>query len=160
MRTKGIIFEDFVNYKLPCLTIMTPICKNFKCDRECGRPVCQNSPLAAAPVYDYCDDSIIKLYQNNPIAHAIVFQGLEPFDTFDELRDFIFKFRRCYSITDDIVIYTGYNKDEIENYLIQLQQFPNIVVKFGRYVPDCEQHYDEILGVKLASPNQYAERIS
>ena len=159
MKVKGIIDADFVNYKFPCMTIESPYC-DFKCDRDCGRPVCQNSPLAFAPVYDYLDDSIIKLYQNNPIAHAIVFQGLEPFDTFDDLRDFIFKFRRCYSITDDIVIYTGYNKDEIENYLIQLQQFPNIIVKFGRYVPDCEQHYDEILGVKLASPNQYAERIS
>jgi hypothetical protein len=44
--------------------------------------------------------------------------------------------------------------------LIQLKQFPNIVVKFGRYVPKCEAHFDEVLGIKLASPNQYAERIS
>jgi hypothetical protein len=159
MRVKGIIDTDFVNYKFPCMTIESPYC-NFKCDRECGQPVCQNSLLATAPVYDYSDDSIIKLYQNNTIAHALVFQGLEPFDTFDDLRDFIFKFRNCYSITDDIIIYTGYNKDEIENQLIELQQFPNIIVKFGRYVPNCELHYDEILGVKLASPNQYAERIS
>jgi hypothetical protein len=111
-------------------------------------------------VYDYSDDSIIKLYQNNTIAHALVFQGLEPFDTFDDLRNFIFKFRNCYSITDDIIIYTGYNKDEIENQLIELQQFPNIIVKFGRYVPDTDSHYDSVLGVNLASPNQYAERIS
>ena len=159
MRVKGIIAEDFVNYKFPCMTIESPYC-DFKCDHECGRPVCQNSPLASAPVYDYSDDSIIKLYQNNTIAHALVFQGLEPFDTFDDLREFIFKFRNCYSITDDIIIYTGYNKDEIENQLIELQQFPNIIVKFGRYVPDCESHFDEVLCVNLASPNQYAERIS
>lgn len=160
MKVKGIITEDFVNYKIPCMTIESPICKGFKCDRECGRPVCQNSPLASAPVYDYNDDSIIKLYQNNPIARAVCFQGLEPFDTFDDLRDFIFKFRNCYSINDDVVIYTGYNKNEIENQLIQLKQFPNIIVKFGRYIPNSESHYDEILGVKLASSNQYAERIS
>lgn len=159
MKVKGIIDTDFVNYKFPCMTIESPYC-DFKCDRECGCSVCQNSPLATAPVYDYNDDSIIKLYQNNTIVHALVFQGLEPFDTFDDLRDFIFKFRNCYSITDDIIIYTGYNKDEIENQLIELKQFPNIIVKFGRYVPNCEAHFDEVLGVKLASPNQYAERIS
>jgi hypothetical protein len=159
MRVKGVIDTDFVNYKFPCMTIESPCC-DFKCDRECGQPVCQNSLLATAPVYDYGDDSIIKLYQNNAIARALVFQGLEPFDTFDDLRDFIFKFRNCYSITDDIVIYTGYNKDEIDNQLTQLKQFSNIVIKFGRYLPGYEPHYDETLGVKLASPNQYAERIS
>lgn len=159
MRVKGIIDTDFVNYKFPCMTIESPYC-DFKCDRECGRPVCQNSLLATAPVYDYSNDSIIKLYQNNTIARALVFQGLEPFDTFDDLRDFIFEFRNCYSIKDDIVIYTGYNKDEIENELIQLKQFPNIIIKFGRYVPNCEAHFDEVLEIKLASPNQYAERIS
>lgn len=159
MITKGIIFEDFINYKIPCMTIETAFC-SFKCDRECGKPVCQNGPLAHAPDLNYPIESIILAYKNNPITRAVVFQGLEPFDSIDDLRDFIFQFRNCYFINDDIVIYTGYNKDEIENYLIQLKQFSNIVVKFGRYIPNCESHYDDILGVKLASPNQYAERIS
>jgi hypothetical protein len=105
-------------------------------------------------------DSIIETYKINPIARAICFQGLEPFDSIEDLRDFIFNFRICNSINDDIVIYTGYNKDEIENELNHLKQFKNIVVKFGRYIPNCEPHFDEVLGVKLASPNQYAERIS
>lgn len=159
MIVKGIIHEDFVNYKIPCMTIETPYC-SFKCDHECGKPVCQNGALAHSPNVNYTIESIIQAYKNNPITRAVVFQGLEPFDSFDDLRDFIFEFRNCYSINDDIVIYTGYNKDEIENYLIQLKQFSNIIVKFGRYKPDYEQHYDTILGVKLASPNQYAERIS
>ena len=159
MIVKGIIFEDFVNYKIPCMTIEAPYC-NFKCDRECGQPVCQNSALATVPCSNYTIDSIIEAYKNNPISRAVVFQGLEPFDSFDDLRDFIFEFRNCFSLNDDIVIYTGYNKDEIENYLIQLKQFSNIIIKFGRYVPDCEPHFDEVLGVNLASPNQYAERIS
>lgn len=159
MITRGIIFEDFVNYKVPCMTIEMPYC-DFKCDRECGKPMCQNSALATAPLLNYSDDSIITTYKINTIARAICFQGLEPFDSFDEMFDFIFKFRNCYSINDDIIIYTGYNKDEIDNQLTQLKQFPNIIVKFGRYVPDCEFHFDEVLGVKLASPNQYAERIS
>jgi len=160
MKVKGIIDTDFVNYKTPCMTIESPICKGFKCDKECGQPVCQNSILATAPTKEYSIDSIINLYKSNPIARAVCFQGLEPFDTFDGLRDFLFVFRNCYSIMDDVVIYTGYNKNEIENQLIELKQFPNIIIKFGRYIPNSESHYDKILGVKLASQNQYAERIS
>lgn len=159
MIVKGIIFEDFVNYKEPCMTIMMPKC-NFKCDHECGKQVCQNSPLASAPVQTYSIDSIIRAYQANPIVRAICFQGLEPFDTFDDLRNFIFEFRNRYFIKDDIIIYTGYYSNEIENELNQLKQFPNIIVKFGRYVPDSKKHHDRILGVDLASTNQYAERIS
>ena len=159
MKIKGIIFEDFVNYRVPCMTIMMPYC-NFKCDQECGEPVCQNSELANSPLLEYSIDSIINAYKNNPITKAICFQGLEPFDTFDELYDFIFVFRECYLIEDDVVIYTGYNKYEIENQLEQLKHFSNIVIKFGRYIPQQPPVYDEILGVELASPNQYAERIS
>lgn len=160
MKIKGIIDTDFVNYKKPCMTIETPICKSFKCDKECGRPVCQNSVLVSAPTKDYEISKIVDLYQNNPLARAVCFQGLEPFDTFDELLDFIFIFRECYLIKDDIVIYTGYNKDEIKNELTQLKQFSNIIIKFGRYLPDQKPHFDNVLGVKLASENQYAERIS
>lgn len=160
MKTLGIIDTDFVNYKIPCMTIEMPICKGFKCDRECGMQVCQNSALATAPIKDYSINSIIKLYNSNPIARAVCFQGLEPFDTFDELLEFTFVFRECFLIQDDIVIYTGYNKDEVKNELTQLKQFSNIIVKFGRYIPNCDSHFDEVLGVKLASPNQYAKRIS
>ena len=38
--------------------------------------------------------------------------------------------------------------------------FNNIIVKFGRFIPNQESHYDEILEVNLASPNQYARKIS
>ena len=160
MKVKGIIFEDFVNYKVPCMTIETPICRGFKCDRECGMSVCQNSALATAPTLEYANTSIIQAYRDNPITRAICFQGLEPFDTFEDLYDFISVFRELYSMTDDIVIYTGYKKYEIENQLHQLKQFSNIIVKFGRYIPMQPPIYDEVLGVELASPNQYAERIS
>lgn len=160
MIVRGIIFEDFVNYKVPCMTIMMPRCKGFKCDKECGMPVCQNSTLASAPLLNYSNESIIATYKINPITRALCFQGLEPFDSFEDLRDFIFEFRICNSINDDIVIYTGYKKYEIENQLTELKQFSNIIVKFGRYIPQQPPIYDEILGVELASPNQYAERIS
>jgi hypothetical protein len=42
----------------------------------------------------------------------------------------------------------------------QLKSFSNIIIKFGRFIPNQEPHYDEVLGVKLASDNQYARRIS
>jgi hypothetical protein len=41
-----------------------------------------------------------------------------------------------------------------------LTRFDNIIVKFGRYIPDNKPHFDEVLGVNLASPNQYAKKIS
>ena len=33
-----------------------------------------------------------------------------------------------------------------------------LVIKYGRYVPDQQPHFDEVLGVNLASDNQYARR--
>jgi len=40
-----------------------------------------------------------------------------------------------------------------------LKDFDNIIIKYGRFIPGQEKHYDEILGVYLASNNQYAERL-
>lgn len=64
------------------------------------------------------------------------------------------------STQDDIVIYTGYCKEEITEYIGKLKIFPNIIIKFGRFIPNQEKHYDEVLGIYLAFDNQYAERIS
>lgn len=154
MKIKGLIFEDFVNYKKVSMTIMFPHCINFKC----GAEHCQNSPLAKSKTYDIDIDETIEKYLNNPITESVVMQGLEPIDSWSDLLLFIGKFRE--KSQDDIVIYTGYNKEEIANKINILKQYDNIVVKFGRYLPGHEKHYDEVLGVDLASPNQSAERIS
>ena len=159
MKVKGIIFEDFVNYKKCSMTIAMPYC-SFKCDKECGYQVCQNSKLTNDPNIEISIDKIIDQYIMNPISHAIVFQGLEPFDSWDDLEQFIYRFRMSYACTDDIVIYTGYNKEEIKDKVELLSCFTNIIIKYGRFIPNQESHYDEILGVKLASNNQYAEKIS
>lgn len=159
MKIKGIIDEDFVNYKLPSMVIMTPSC-TFKCEKECGKQVCQNGALATAPSINIGVHSLIYRYLHNPITKAIVIAGLEPFDSFGEVIGLITTLRGEYRCDDDIVIYTGYNKDESEQWIQQLQTVPNIIIKFGRFVPDQQSHYDEILGVKLASDNQFAERIS
>jgi hypothetical protein len=101
---------------------------------------------------------IVKRYTHNPISEAIVMQGLEPFDSFDDLVDLIKHFTEASD--DDIVIYTGYYEDEIQPYVNKLKaDFKNIIVKFGRYIPDQQSHYDEVLGVNLASDNQKGVRI-
>lgn len=156
MIVKGLIDEDFVNYKKPSMVIEMPYC-SFKCDKECGQQVCQNSALAKAEnitvkVYD-----LINRYLNNPITKAVVFQGLEPFDSFDDLYDFCETLR--YFCDDDIVIYTGYTEKEIDKQVSLLSEYNNIIVKFGRFIPNSLHKFDNILGVELASDNQYAKFI-
>ena len=138
------------------MVIEMPRC-DFKCDKECGSQVCQNSDLARQPDIKVDAIKIIKQYVSNPITEAIVFQGLEPF--YDEDLLLWINLIRVYT-HDDIVIYTGFNKKEIEPYLTVLKKYDNIIIKYGRFIPNQESHYDAILGVKLASPNQYAERFS
>ena len=55
---------------------------------------------------------------------------------------------------------TLFKKEEILNHINWLQQFENIIIKFGRYIPNQGKHFDEILGIWLSSDNQYAEEIS
>ena len=157
MVIKGVTAEDFSNYKKPSMFIAFPRC-DFKCDRECGVQVCQNGALAKTPDIDIDVGIIAKKYLDNPITKAVVAGGLEPMDSWSDLLLFIEKFRE--KSQDDIVIYTGYYKEEIADKINILKQYPNIVIKFGRFIPGQEKHYDEVLGVELASLNQYAERIS
>lgn len=159
MEIKGIIHEDFVNYKVCSMTIAMPYC-TFKCDKECGSNVCQNSKLAKDPTLDIPAAKIIDQYLYNPLSHAIVFQGLEPFDSYNDIYYFIYALRFVFKNNDPVVIYTGYNKDEISSKIEDLLKFSNIIIKFGRYIPGQKPHYDEILGVNLASDNQYAEVIT
>ena len=156
MVVKGIIDEDFINYKKPSMTIEFPYC-SFKCDKECGQQVCQNSALVNEPNISISVYKIIDRYLNNPITKAVVCQGLEPFDSKDDLYVFIDRFRRR---TDDpIIIYTGYTEEELKNELPILEQFGNIIIKFGRFIPNSLHKFDDILGVELASNNQYAKFI-
>lgn len=158
IKIRGLVDEDFVNYKKPAMFIAFPYC-TFKCDTECGYSVCQNSSLIEnTNVINIDEQTIIDRYIKNPITHSIVISGLEPFDSFNELIILIKSFRE--KTLDDIVIYSGYNKEEITSYIEELKQFKNIVIKFGRFIPNQEKHYDEVLQVTLASPNQYGEKIS
>lgn len=152
MILKGIIDEDFVNYKLPSMVLMFP-----KCSFKCGN-VCQNISLADEDEVNISALSLAERYIKNPITKAVVCQGLEPFDTFEHLLLFITVFRDFSN--DDIVIYTGYTEQEViqNNWLNPLKKAGNIVIKYGRYIPGDQPHLDDVLGVKLASDNQYAVR--
>lgn len=159
MLIKGILSEDFVNYKVPCMTIMMPKC-DFKCDREAGCQVCQNMPIARDPdIIVNIENMLDRYYFENDITGALVFQGLEPFDTIEDLCDCIEYFsNKC---NDDIVIYTGYNENEIADKIKLVKDSISgsnkLIIKFGRYIPGQEPHHDNILGVDLASNNQYTK---
>lgn len=167
MLIKGLIDECFSDYKKPAMYIATSKC-SFKCDKECGSTVCQNSELAHAKPYSISVRQLVGRYLTNPITKAIVISGLEPFDQPELLYDLVLGFREI-GCMDDIVIYTGYTEEELTlddsgrqevaayNWL---KHYPNIYIKFGRYIPNQEPHYDEVLGVKLASDNQYGKKVS
>jgi organic radical activating enzyme len=154
---KQLIDEDFVNYYKPSMFIGFPSC-TFKCDNECGERVCQNSALASSPDIKVNLHDIVNRYISNPITSAIVIGGLEPFDNWSDLIHLISLLRT--KTLDDVVVYTGYKEEEIKNQIRYLGVYRNIIVKFGRFIPNQESHYDEVLRVNLASPNQYARRVS
>lgn len=159
MLLKGVVDEDFINFKNASMFLICHSC-NFKCDKLSGKQVCQNGTLAKSPDINIDIDNLIKRYLKNDISKAIVFGGLEPLEQFEDLYGFIRTLRTKYRCNDTVVIYTGFNKTEILSQIEILKQFKNIVVKFGRYIPNQEKHYDEVLGVHLASDNQFAEVIS
>ena len=161
MRIKTIIDEDFSNYKKASMFIGTISCGG-KCCHEAGLPlsVCQNDGWRECAPIVIDDNELCKRYLNNPLTNAIVIGGLEPFEQFGEVLRFVRILRTTYQCNDDVVIYTGFLPCEIADDLDLLSAYPNIIVKFGRYVPDCEPAYDETLGVYLASPNQFARRLN
>lgn len=172
MLIKNLIDEDFVNYKKPSLFIGCGEC-DFKCDKECGKAVCQNSALAKAPSVNVYEGEIIDRFFNNPITDAFVFGGLEPFYSEDSVNGLIHLlleiiaqhgFRHCTEPID-VVIYTGFYPFEIYDYLREIQKNIrtvyngkgiNVIIKFGRFIPDSTPRFDELLGVELASDNQFA----
>lgn len=160
MHVKGIIEEDFVNYKVPSMFINTCFC-DFKCCTELGLDigVCQNSPLAQSDTKEIADSVIYEHFISNPITKAVVIGGMEPMIQIDEIIDLISLFRKNECIVP-FVIYTGYYPNEIQIEIERLQKFKFIIMKFGRFIPDKQHRYDSVLGIELSSDNQYAEQIS
>lgn len=157
MFLKLINHEWLQDYRKPSMFIAFPSC-SFKCERECGLNCCHNGALAQTEDISVPSYEIVKAYMANPLTSALVCGGLEPFDSWYDLIELVARFRK--NTNDDIVIYTGYTPEEIPEEISILKQFQNIIIKFGRYKPNQASHYDELLGVNLASDNQYSVKIS
>lgn len=63
IRLKGLIEEDFLNYRLPSMFLATCFC-DFKCEKEdlTGATFCQNSSLARAPIVEIEIKTLIDKY--------------------------------------------------------------------------------------------------
>lgn len=153
MLIKDIIVEDFSNFKKPSMYIICPFCS-----MKCGKENCQNAAVLEQKNIDMSIGEIIRLYISNPITSSIVLGGLEPIDSWPDLQ-FLITMLRDYT-DDDIVIYSGYTEKELKEKIEWLKNFSNIIIKVGRYVPNSKSFYSNILGVELASDNQYAIKIN
>lgn len=163
MKIKGLKDVDFTNYRKPSMFIIFPNC-SFKCDKENGCNLCQNSHLAQEPTIEVSLEELLDRYQNNPLTKAIVCGGLEPFDSVEDLLNLIQAARDFREIDDDIVIYTGYTEEELAEkhpwiYRV-ITGYKNIIIKYGRFRPNEKPHFDEVLGVNLVSSNQYAKKVN
>ena len=160
MKIKNIIDEDFVNYKKASMFIGTCYC-DWKCCKEANIPIstCQNYQLSSAFKREVPIEALVDRYLRNPITNAIVVGGLEPMLQFQDIKELILCLRNN-GCMDDFVIYTGYYENELEEQIKWFQKnTENVIVKFGRYIPKRESHFDELLGIYLASENQYAKKI-
>lgn len=157
---KEIVDENFQDYKKSSMFIATSRC-DFKCLKERGLDfsICQNMKISKMPDKKVFIPEVFRRYKSNPITGAIVVGGLEPMLQFEEVFSLIFYFRwsGCH---DDFVIYTGYYENEIKNQVQKLKKFDNIIIKYGRFIPDDKSIYDDVLGINLSSHNQYAVKIS
>jgi hypothetical protein len=163
MRYKKIVEERFEDYKKPSLYIGCISCGG-KCAKE-GKfspKLCINNAWQALPVNYVNNTDLIFHYLKNPITTSIVFGLLEPMEQADEIFEFIRELREDFHCSDDVVIYSGYTEEEFSlfGWYEKLRPYENIIVKFGRYIPNRPSHFDEVLGVNLASENQYAVKIS
>ena len=158
MKLINIIEEDFTNYRKPGMFLGFPRC-NGKCNRDAKYNVCQNVDLFHSDRIDISIDEIIERYKKNHISQCIICGGLEPFDSFDDLKALYKAFREDDDITcDHFVIYTGYYPFEIKNQINELIDISPLclTIKFGRFIPKHKPHFDPVLGVDLASDNQFA----
>lgn len=157
MKLRGLSDEDFLQYQKPAMFVIFPYC-SFKCDKENGSQVCQNWALSQATLVEITAQQLVQRYLENSITEAVVCGGLEPLDSFEDVLSLIKELRRYCN--HPVVIYTGYREEEVVEKIEALQKFDNIIVKFGRFKPNQKPHFDSVLGVSLASNNQYAKKIS
>lgn len=149
--------DNIIDYKKTSLLLVFPFCSG-KCGEEC-----QNKHLMGTVPTKYKNIDIINLYTNLPSHGAVVFAGLEPWDSFLEMKQLVKDFISQYK-TVDIVIYTGYEYNEIKNQIQELvdcfntnvvNNDDNLIIKCGMYDVNKKEYWkSDILGVNLATTNQ------
>ena len=97
--------DDTTDYKDTSLLLVFPTCKG-KCEG------CQNWKLFNVKSKQYLLKSILDLYNSMETHKAIICAGLEPFDSFVELKSLFEEVLKLNKETD-FVIYTGYYKEEV-----------------------------------------------
>lgn len=159
IRLKQVVAEDFCNYKLPSMFLITCFC-DWKCCTEGNfdTSVCQNFSLKDYPIKEYSFILLYKFYMSNPITKAIIVGGLEPLLQSEELYNLISFFREK-GCNDKFIIYTGYTEEEVTSdaRYSKLLTLSNITFKFGRFKLNDESRFDDVLGIELASQNQYGK---
>lgn len=158
IRALSITDEVFQDYRKISMFISCIRCDG-KCWRELNLPpdTCQNYGMNSQNWKSYKIQDVIDRYMSNELTTAIIFGGLEPMLQFQEILEFIHEFRKVSD--DDIIIYTGYLKEELTPQIKELSEYNNIIIKFGRYNPKIPPRFDEVLGITLITGNQYAERL-
>lgn len=153
--TPKLVFND---YKKTGLYIPIGVNCTGKCWREQGltSDICQNWDMNN--VYEtYTIKDILEIYDKNPFLEAFIMTGMEAFDNFEEMLNLI-KVIRSYK-NEEIVIFTGYNPNELKDEINILKKFKDIIIKFGRYERDLKPKKDEVGGVTLVTSNQFFKRI-
>ena len=164
-----LVDEDTCNFKVTSMFIGMPYCDG-KCwkdlNKEAGYdkydwPLCHNHDLLNDMRYEITTEKLVERYLHNPLSHGVVFGGMEPLLSSEEVLEFI-RLLRLKNCEDPVVIYTGYTEQELPvlEFVKKAQSFNNIFMKLGRYRPGEERHLDKVLGVELASSNQYGKQIS
>lgn len=151
--------DDTTDYGKTSLLLVTP-----KCSGKCGEK-CQNYYLIKnSSPKQYSVSDIVNLYNSLDTHEAVVFAGLEPFDTFDETKAIVKAFLENNKRID-IVIYTGYNYQDIADKVDQLVSNVHsvgktIIIKFGPYDPQNypKSWHSDLLNIDLATSNQYVEK--
>ena len=156
--------ETFVDYKNQGILIGFPTCSG-KCWKELGMDtsICQNEVLKNEVIEISLENLCKKIedYIKSGFAKAVILAGLEPFEDTENVLSIISFIQKVSSDTD-IVIYTGFNEDEITKEIGKIKAIAKnkIIIKFGRFIPNDNSVYDAVLGITLASKNQYAKQIN
>ena len=156
IKIKDIMDEDFQDYKIASMMIAFCTC-DWKCAKDGNFPetICQNCSIAKQKTHTVKIEDIYNRYINNHITSAIILGGLEPMLQFEEVVALISYFRNK-GCNDTFVIYTGYYEHEISDKIDILSPYRNIILKLGRYKPNKDKYYNNLLGVYLANEEQYA----